>query len=229
MHTKKAYKTYPKWARNVTKHFKLAIKLLKYLVNTRHLSLNILPVKNNFVFTVYVDSNFAAKTVSLDNTVQARTSHGGYAIRLDKNTVSHRSKSHKATALSSMEAEIYEAVESGKEACWMRWLMSELGYPQTKPTIIYEDNSACIAYSKNPTSHDHTKHISTRYHWLREKYYEGVLLLQKIDTSKNIADIFTKALPEKQFVYLRDILLNTQLPNNIQRIKALREFHMTRA
>ena len=37
----------------------------------------------------------------------------------------------------------------------------------TASLVIYEDNKACLEYSKNSMSHQRTKHISVRYHFRR--------------------------------------------------------------
>ena len=55
-----------------------------------------------------------------------------------------------------MEAEYMEASEAGKEILWVRSLLSELGYSQEEPSLLYEDNKACISFSKNATAHDRT-------------------------------------------------------------------------
>ena len=38
---------------------------------------------------------------------------------------------------------------------------------QEKPTKIYVDNSLAIALAKNIIFHDKSKHIDTRFHYLR--------------------------------------------------------------
>ena len=55
-----------------------------------------------------------------------------------------------------------EASEAGKEIVFFRELMSDLGYGMNEPTVLYEDNKACIAFSKNNTNHDRSKHIDIR-------------------------------------------------------------------
>ena len=54
----------------------------------------------------------------------------------------------------------------------------------------------------NPVQHSLTKHISIRYHFIREQVMEGVIELHFVPTEQQTADIFTKALPESTFVKL---------------------------
>ena len=51
-----------------------------------------------------------------------------------------------------------------------------------------------------------TKHIGFKYHHFRSKVKDKTISVQYIDTKQQIADIFTKALPESQFIYLRGLL-----------------------
>lgn len=68
------------------------------------------------------------------------------------------------------------------------------------------DNQSGIRLIKNPEFHFRTKHIDVRYHFIREKYEEGMFELNYIETKSMIADIFTKALPANKFNELRSKL-----------------------
>ena len=52
--------------------------------------------------------------------------------------------------------------------------------------------------SKNPGDHSKSKHIDTRYHFVREQVEKGAIILEKVDTNDNLADIFTKPLANAQ-------------------------------
>jgi hypothetical protein len=66
----------------------------------------------------------------------------------------------------------------------------------------FEDNQACIYYSRNPGDHQRTKHIDTKYHFVREQVKAGNIILEKIHTTDNLADLFTKPLTKKEFYNL---------------------------
>jgi hypothetical protein len=57
------------------------------------------------------------------------------------------------------------------EAIWIQKLLSELGFPQTDPTIIYCDNQSAIALSENPKYHSCSKHVNTHYHFTKKKFF----------------------------------------------------------
>ncbi|KAK1360859.1 hypothetical protein POM88_045333 [Heracleum sosnowskyi] len=55
----------------------------------------------------------------------------------------------------------------------------------------------------NPVQHSMTKHISIRYHFIREHVEEGNIELHFVSTDQQLADIFTKPLSEATFTRLR--------------------------
>nr|GEV42732.1 hypothetical protein [Tanacetum cinerariifolium] len=59
-----------------------------------------------------------------------------------------------------------------------------------------------IAISCNPVQHSRTKHIDVRYHFIKEKVKQGIVELFFVGTEYQLADLFTKALPEERFKYL---------------------------
>ena len=73
-----------------------------------------------------------------------------------------------------------------------------------KGTVPYSDNKSAIAIAKNPVSHERSKHISIKYHFIREAQEKGEIQLHYCQTGEQLADIFTKALPREIFCYLRE-------------------------
>ncbi|GJS03826.1 retrovirus-related pol polyprotein from transposon TNT 1-94 [Tanacetum coccineum] len=63
------------------------------------------------------------------------------------------------------------------------------------------ENSA-IAISCNPVQYSRTKHIDVRYHFIKEQVEKGIVELFFVGTEYQLADMFTKALPEDRFKYL---------------------------
>ena len=59
-----------------------------------------------------------------------------------------------------------------------------------------------VNMSKNSVLHSKTKHISIKYHMLREKVVEMEIRLEYVSTKEKIVDIFTKNLPKDTFEYL---------------------------
>jgi hypothetical protein len=57
------------------------------------------------------------------------------------------------------------------KAIWIYKLFSEIGFPQTTPTNIYSNNQSAIAITPNSKFHSHNKHIDTRYHLPKIKFW----------------------------------------------------------
>ncbi|KAJ4902140.1 Uncharacterized protein Rs2_16091 [Raphanus sativus] len=73
-----------------------------------------------------------------------------------------------------------------------------MGFEQDSVRIWCDSQSAmCLA--KNNIHHERTKHVSRKLHFIRDIIEKGEVTVEKIHTSKNPADILTKAVPVKKF------------------------------
>jgi len=68
------------------------------------------------------------------------------------------------------------------------------------------DNQSAIKLAKNPVQHGRSKHIDTRYHFLRDHVKQKTIELKYCNTTEQIADIFTKPLACAIFMRLKDML-----------------------
>nr|GEZ05322.1 putative reverse transcriptase, RNA-dependent DNA polymerase [Tanacetum cinerariifolium] len=67
---------------------------------------------------------------------------------------------------------------------------------------IYCDSKSTIAISCNPVHHTRTKHIDVRYHFIKDHVKKGTIELYFVGTEYQLADLFTKSLPEARFKFL---------------------------
>jgi hypothetical protein len=74
------------------------------------------------------------------------------------------------------------------------------------PVKLLMDNMSAIALSKNQVHHDRSKHIDTKYHFIRGCIEEGKVEVDHVGTNNQLADIFTKALARVRFQELREAL-----------------------
>jgi hypothetical protein len=88
----------------------------------------------------------------------------------------------------------------------MKQMLKDFGVNFDELVVIYCDNTSTVNMSKNPVMHSKTKHISIKYHMIREKVAKKEVRLEHVSTKEEIANIFTKPLPKKTFEYLRDFL-----------------------
>ena len=66
------------------------------------------------------------------------------------------------------------------------------------------DNQSAITLSKNPVHHSQTKHIDTRYHFVRQCVEDKKIEIDFVRSEDQLADIFTKALGKAKFLEMRD-------------------------
>ncbi|KAL7460030.1 hypothetical protein ACHAXS_000498 [Conticribra weissflogii] len=120
------------------------------------------------------------------------------------------SKLQTEIALSTTEAEYIALSSAMCEVLPFLNTMKEIHdvFPlqQSKPNFfcrVWEDNHSCIKVPESPKFTPRTKHIALKYHHFRRYVDDKTIQIHPIDTREQIADIFTKPLDEKQFVYLR--------------------------
>ncbi|GJV62970.1 retrovirus-related pol polyprotein from transposon TNT 1-94 [Tanacetum coccineum] len=130
----------------------------------------------------------------------AHNTSGGIQFLGDK-LVSWMSKKQNCTAMSSAEAEYVALSASCAQVMWMRTQLQDYGFNYNK-IPLYCDSQSAIAISCNPVQHSRTKHIHTRYHFIKEQVENGIIELYFVRTEYQLADIFMKALPEDRFKYL---------------------------
>ena len=102
---------------------------------------------------------------------------------------------------STMEAEYVVNCEVAKEAVWLKKFPYDLGVMTMEqvPITLFCDNSGAVAQSKDPRNHKKGKHIERKYHIIRDIVTQGDVVVAKIDGANNLADPFTKALPQRSF------------------------------
>nr|GEZ55404.1 ribonuclease H [Tanacetum cinerariifolium] len=87
------------------------------------------------------------------------------------------------------------------QVMWMRTQLQDYGFNYNKIPLYYDSRSA-TTISCNPVQHSRTKDIYTRYHFIKEQVENGIIELYFVRTEYQLADMFTKALPEDRFKYL---------------------------
>jgi hypothetical protein len=88
----------------------------------------------------------------------------------------------------------------------LRHLLGELNINIPKATIAYCGNVSSVYMSKNPVHHRRTKHIELDVHFVWEKVALGELRVLHIPTTRQLADVFTEALPRVLFLEFRTSL-----------------------
>jgi hypothetical protein len=76
------------------------------------------------------------------------------------------------------------------------------GFDELPPKVkckAFKDNNGALEMATVHKLRPHTKHINVKYHHFRAAVNVGTIQVEKIDTTEQIADIFTKPLGVELF------------------------------
>ena len=85
------------------------------------------------------------------------------------------------------------------QVVWLRRLLGELTSVEAHPPALMVDNQPTITLAKNLVLHDRSKHIDVKFHFLRDCVDGGQIVIEFIETSRQLADVLTKPLDHLRF------------------------------
>ncbi|GKA97574.1 hypothetical protein Tco_0825468 [Tanacetum coccineum] len=88
--------------------------------------------------------------------------------------------------------------EASTKAVWMRKFYDGLGnvMPTNKrPMEMLCENMPAIAIANDPRIIKGARHYQRKYHYIREVFQDGEIILKKVHTDNNVANPFTKPMP----------------------------------
>ena len=145
----------------------------------------------------------------------------GHVFYLGGNPITWSSQKQEIVALSSCEAEYMAGTETAKQGVWLQELLEEI-YGQTSDKVVIRiDNKSAIALAKNPVFHGRSKHIHTRFHFIRECVEKNLVSVEHVAGVKQKADILTKALGRIKFKEMRDLIGIQDVSNRDFKIKGV--------
>ncbi|KAM2817807.1 hypothetical protein COP1_041878 [Malus domestica] len=133
-------------------------------------------------------------------------SQTGYVFTVGVTAISWRSTKQTLVATSSNHAEILALHEATRECFWLRAVVGHIRsscdlHPAVNaPTMIFEDNAACIEQvKKGYIKGDNTKHIAPKFFFTHQQQEHQKIEVTQIRSQDNLADLFTKSLPKATF------------------------------
>jgi hypothetical protein len=209
-------------------------RILRYLQKTRTEGLMLRPQEDLRV-DCYVDADFGGLFSVEDKqdpiSVKSRT---GYVIMYRGAPLLWVSKMQTQIALSTMEAEYIALSQSMRDLIPIREVLKEIMTIvfERENTIVYhshskafedasvgmmlhnipqstvfEDNDACLKFARMPKLTPRTKHIGVPYHWFRTQVENLEIHIERIDTTMQLGDQFTKGLTVELFRTARKSLM----------------------
>jgi len=169
-------------------HMKELCRVIKYALDTQTIGLKLKPEDNEnklWELKAYSDADFAGDK-------ETRISVTGYVVYFMNVPVCWRSRGQKSVTLSTTEAEYVACSEVVKEVLFILQLLRHLQVKIQLPIHVHVDNIGAIFLAENQNSSDRTKHIDTRYHFLRQYIKYGTVFIEFVRSCDNDSDIFTK-------------------------------------
>ena len=97
-------------------------------------------------------------------------------------------------------------------------LLGELIESKMQEVVIKFNNTSTIGLVKNILFEGRSKHIKSRYHYIRKRVEEKEIMVEHISGKQQRADILTKALTKIKFVEMRKLLGVEDLSISIRKL-----------
>ena len=183
--------------------YKKFIHILEYLNKDSERGI-ILRRSENLMINVYADASFGC------HKEDCFKSHSGLVIQVGNSTIYSKTSKQKIVTTSSTEAELVCASDAIPIVYYIRdWLLEK--NVEIIQVNLMQDNLSTIQLINNGNINSlRSKHISIKYHAIREKVRNGEIKIQHCSTDKMIADALTKPLHGQQFRNLKDKILGEE-------------------
>ncbi|CAL9239925.1 unnamed protein product [Arabidopsis halleri] len=178
--------------------FNLLKRIIRYIKGTLSLGINF-SNSTDSVLRAYSDSDWSGCKDTSRST-------GGFCTFLGENIISWSSKRHGTVSHSSTKAEYRTMSLASREIMWLNSLLRETGVAQPITPEMYCDNLSAVHLTANPALHSKSKHFARDFHHVREQVALGALIVKHVPATQQIADVFTKSLPQQAFCDLRSKL-----------------------
>jgi hypothetical protein len=173
------------------RHWQEAYRVCEYLWKHRNLHLKLRKPRELRVIA-YADASFAPPN-------EGRKSIAGLLVTVGGCLVQWMSRAESSTALSSTEAEYIAMSMCAQEVKFVSMLLNEMSKETKTPSIIREDNTGALFLIENAQIGSRTKHIDTRYHFVRDMVRNEELQTVYVRSELNCADLCTKNLPRDKY------------------------------
>ena len=176
------------------------VQMGKYLYATKNLPLRI--TASNMILVGAADASFG---VHVD-----KKSHTGLLLWLGNSNapIMTSSKKQSLVTRSSAEAELVALDALVYEVIWIRLILEEMGFKQSDPTTLHQDNEAAKKLAEDGKPGPRSRSVDIKYFWVRQQIDRRLVKLVSVRTDKMLADGFTKALTGSDFHRWRDKILN---------------------
>jgi hypothetical protein len=159
-------------------------RLLKYLKGTRHMKLT-LSVDNLSLIRWWVDASY--------NVHEDCKGQTGAMMSLGHGAPMSFSRKQKLNVRNSCEGELVGIDDALPLILWARYFIEAQGYT-VEENILFQDNKSTILLANNGrwSSGKRTKHIKSRYFYIKDKVDSGEVSIEHRPTDEMWSDVLTK-------------------------------------
>jgi hypothetical protein len=173
------------------------MKILAYIIGTKHKRLHF---KSNARLTLNIFAD-AAHMLHKDT-----KGHGGIIGTLGSAPVFTKSFKFKLVTRSSTESEMVALEESVTFALWLTILLRDFDFNFRLPITIFQDNLSTIGIVMNGGSFNRSKHMITKYAFVKQHVDLGDIELVHCRTQVMAADMLTKPLNGNELKKLSNLV-----------------------
>ena len=184
-------------------HWRELLCVIVYALKTQEKGIVLKPdsklVKINL--KIMVDADFAGDQDNCKSIM-------GRIIYLNDAPVGWNSKAMNSVTLSSTKAEYVSMLEGLKDLKFIYMCLKYLKLKVNLPMLVLIDNIGAIKMLDLKTNKYRTKHVDTKYHWIRQFVDDDMVNVKYIKSEDNVSDICTKKLLAKLFEKHSDKLVS---------------------
>ena len=178
--------------------YNAALDVVCYLVYTRDFVLEIGGKRSSLDLMVYADAGYAN---NLD-----RKSRTGVLFNLSGSYLDGESSKQKIISTSTTEAEVVALTTAAQKTKYFRMFLAELGFTQSQPTVIYQDNNAAMRIVRSDKVRTRSRHFDVKFLFVRQLEDMKQVVMKKCHTTKMMADALTKAVGKATFFEFRKFI-----------------------
>lgn len=170
------------------KDWRAAKRVLRYLKGTSNYKI-CYNKSQDINIKMFTDSDFAGN--------DDRKSTSGFIALLNNAPITWYSRRQQVVALSTMEAEYVALASATQEGLYLQQVLNAMNIKFTMKVCV--DNQSCLSFASNgKVPGRNAKHISIKFHFIKDLVEKGKLSLEYVASEDNVADIFTKVLANQK-------------------------------
>ena len=178
---------------------------MRYLAGTKDEKVYLRPnKKGTFTLEGFTDAD-------LGNCRTTRKSTSGGCLALNGSIIFTWAKQQDTVADSSTESEYLAMVHACKQIKYVQQFLDELHIVLGEVPILNIDNTSAMEMVRSNVK-SRVKHLDRKTYWIREFIANKNAIIKHVETKYNLADLFTKYVPNTVLEKLRPAIMGREDP-----------------